>query len=124
MTSLLANIASALVAVPFLFWGSGGGSMWFSLINSAELLITEGEDYIFFSLLFFVLAFVFSVLIEILIGLILEVPTERLLVGFTLANFLTYSSIVLTLIGLGVWFGLTNQDPTVDSWDFFDGKLF
>jgi hypothetical protein len=122
--SFLANIGSALIAVPFLAAGTAGGSLWVNLINDTELLITEGEIYIFFSLVIFMIAMLISILIEVIISKALKAPKDKLFISFILANLGTYSAIIGTLIGLGAWFGFTNSDPTLDSWDFYEGILF
>jgi hypothetical protein len=124
LISVIANIGSSLLALPFLMFGTFGGSLWFSLINDAALFVTEGESYLFFGILVYVIAFFLSVIVEFLIGKALKAPSDKLIRDFSIANLATYSVIISILFGLGYWFGTTNQDPGLDAWDFFEGKLF
>ena len=123
--SILANIVSSLIAVPLLISGFGEGSIWVSLVSAAAAIkdFLEIKIYlwgiIFFILPFFV-AFVISVLTEFLIGKALKAPEEKIITTFTIANLVSYSVIVSALIGLGIWFGLTNQDPYTDIFVFLE----
>lgn len=126
--SFLANIGSALIAVPFLLISQGEESIWMDLLSAAANIRDYQANEIVLYLwgiivftLIFVVAFIASVLIELLIGKSLKVPEKRIISNFIIANLVSYSMIVLTLIGLGIWFGVTNQDPYVDSKDFFEG---
>ena len=123
--SILANIASSLIAVPLLLLSAAEGSIWVSLIAAGASLkdfpTTEIVIYLMGFLIifmFFFVAFVISVLTEFLIGKVLKAPEKNIFKYFTVANLATYSLIVLSLIVLGFWFGLTNQDPYVDIFDF------
>jgi hypothetical protein len=123
--SLLTNIGSSLIAVPLLLISGAEGSIWVTLIAAAAAIKDfPGDELIIylwgvfaFSLIF-VVTFVISVLTEYLIGKVLKAPEEKRITYFTIANLISYSMIVLSLIGLGTLFGLTNQDPYVDIFDF------
>jgi len=123
--SVLVNLSSALMAIPFLVLGFGFASPWISPISSASLFILEGESYFLLEiLLFFLPAFGLSVLLEGLIAR--RVVSSDLKIGFpvVLANLITYSVIYSVLLFLGFWFVFYNTDPTVDALDFFEGNLF
>lgn len=127
--AVAANLGSAIIALPLLHTCFGEGSLWFYLIVLGENRITEGLPLIndLSLLLIFVLfigvALYFSIVIEIAIGKKLNAPERRLHLSIIVANIITYSIIITSLYGLGLWYGLTKRDPSIEAWGYFEGKL-
>ncbi|MFX1286020.1 MAG: hypothetical protein ACFFB5_20420 [Promethearchaeota archaeon] len=125
--SIVTNICSSLVAVPFLLLSDF--SSWLELITTAELFITEEEitrlfDVISIIFIFFVTTCLVSIFIELNIGNLLKPSQENDLKVYAIANSITYTSIIIILVSMGLLFGITNQDPTLNSNDFFNDWLF
>ena len=121
--SIIANIGSALIAIPLFFGGMFWVSPWVFIINSSSLFILEGEILLIMDLIIMLPTFGLTFLIEWLI--IQRVSSnERNWIPALVANSITYGIIYGTLYMIGIWFGLTNTDPYVDAFDFFKGKLY
>jgi len=121
--SVIANLASASMAIPLFFGGIFWVSPWVFIINSGSLFILENELYIIMDLIIILPSLGLSLLIE---GLIVRrvSPNEKIWTPVVIANLITYSTIYGALSLIGIWFGLTNTDPYVDAFDFFEGKLY
>lgn len=125
--SVVTNICSSLVAVPILVLSEF--SIWLTLISAAQLLVNEPESSHIFSvisiiLLFFVTTCLVSIFIELNIGNLLRSSQENGLKVYTIANTITYTFIVIILVSMGSFVGITNQNQTFDSKDFFNDWLF
>jgi hypothetical protein len=122
--SLLANLGSALIAVPLLLITEGEGSLWVGLVSATATIAEYRIDQIliflwgvlFFALVF-VVACILSLIPEILIAKTLRAPEERLVRNIILANIASYACIMGTLIGLGLWIGMS---PSLDTWEILE----
>jgi hypothetical protein len=121
--SVIANICSALMAIPLFFGGMFWVSPWVLIMNSGWLFITENELNILMDSILILPSLGLTLLIEWLIVQRVS-SNERNWIPVVVANLITYSIIYDTLYIIGMWFGLTNTDPYVDVFDFFEGKLY
>jgi hypothetical protein len=122
--SLVANVGSALIAIPFLL--SGPVSIWLLPITVGANIITEGLDLfsnlagIFLAVFIFAIPFVITVFIEAFIGKTLQVPKEKILTYFFISNFVSYSLIFMTLIGSGILVATVYQEPYFDIFEYYN----
>lgn len=122
--SLIANVGSALIAIPFLL---SGPSIWLFPINVGANFITEDLDpfsnlaAIFWAIVIFAIPFVITVYIEAFVGKTLQVPEEKILRNFFISNFVSYSLIFITLIGSGILVATVYQGPYFDIFDYLNG---
>jgi hypothetical protein len=127
--AVAANLGSAIIALPLIHTCFGEGSLWFYLIVLGENRVTEGLplindlSVILLFISFMGIALFFSIVMEIMIGKTLNAPEKRLHLSIIVANIITYSIIIASLLGLGLWYGLTKQDPSIEAWGYFEGKL-
>ena len=127
--AMLANLGSAVVALPLLHTCLGEWSVWFYLIVVGENIVTEGLPLldnliaVLMMISFFMIPPILSIGIENAIGKALRAPEKRLTMSIIVANFITYTVIITSLLGLGILFGMTKRDPISESWDFFGGNL-
>ena len=119
--SIITNICSSLIAVPS---SQLMGSMWFYIVISAAKLPEEGFLDILVLFSFFAIIWLVSIFTEFYIGKLLKSPQKNDLKIYTIANSITYASIAIILVSIGVFSSLTNQDPSWDAVDFFDDWLF
>jgi ABC-type Mn2+/Zn2+ transport system permease subunit len=127
----IVNIFSTIVGLLFLFFSPipffrGEGAFFMYILNGVQLLIEEGEEYLFFTIFELIIVCIVTILIEVGMSIYLSPPPpkKQILKIMTLSNIISYVILLLSTIAIGVWFTLTYPNQTIDIKNFFEGKLF